>query len=146
VAKHGSNEVDFQIDIADGGSLSTAGAAGFSQYITKIGDYTVNREAKEATPFGVVDEQWLIGVMKKREPLTIEGWYDDTASSGPDAILNIGRITHAATRSVVLTFASGKTVSGEVWIEKYTRTLEIGEYHGFQAQLRFTGTITEAFS
>lgn len=145
MAKHGSNEVDFQIDASDGGALTTAGATGFVQYITKIGDYTVNREAKESTPFGVVDEQWLIGVIKRREPLTIEGWYDDDAA-GPDAILNIGRITHAATRSVVLKFATGKTVSGEVWIEKYTRTMEIGEYHGFQASLRFTGTITEAFS
>jgi len=145
MAKHGSNEVDFRIDIADGGALSTAGPTGFVQYITKIGDYTVNREAKESTPFGVTDEQWLIGIIRKREPIVIEGWYDDDAA-GPDALLNIGRITHAVTRSFELKFATGKTVTGECWIEKYTRTLEIGEYHGFQAQLRLTGTITEAFS
>jgi len=143
MAKHGSNEVAFEIDSADGGSLTT----GFgTNYVTKISDYVVNREAVESTPFGVVDEQYLIGIIRKREPLTIEGWYDDTATSGPDEVLNIGRRTHAATRSVVLTFATGKTVSGEVWIEKYTRTMAIGEYHGFAAQLRFTGTITEAFS
>jgi len=143
MAKHGSNDVAFEIDTADGQSLSTNFG---SNYVTKIGDYTVNREAVESTPFGVVDEQYIIGVIKRREPLIIEGWYDDTASTGPDEILNIGRKTHAVTRSVVLTFATGKTVSGEVWIEKYTRTMEIGAYHGFQAQLRFTGTITEAFS
>jgi hypothetical protein len=139
--KHGSNEVAFEIDISDGGSLSTSFG---STYLTKIGDSVVNREAVEATPFGVVDEQYIIGVIKKREPLVIEGFYDDTATNGPDAILNIGRITHAATRSTVLTFASGKTITGEVWIEKYTRTMSVGEYHGFSASLRYTGTITEA--
>lgn len=139
--KHGSNEVAFEIDVADGGSLSTNFG---TTYLTKIGDSVVNREAVGATPFGVVDEQFIIGVIKKREPLVIEGFYDDTASTGPDAILNIGRITHAATRSTVLTFASGKTITGEVWIEKYTRTLEVGAYHGFSASLRYTGTITEA--
>lgn len=139
--KHGSNEVAFEIDVADGGSLSTNFG---TTYLTKIGDSVVNREAVEATPFGVVDEQFIIGVIKKREPLVIEGFYDDTASTGPDAILNIGRITHAVTRSTVLTFASGKTITGEVWIEKYTRTLEVGAYHGFSASLRYTGTITEA--
>lgn len=139
--KHGSNEVAFEIDVADGGALSTNFG---TTYLTKIGDSVVNREAVEATPFGVVDEQFIIGVIKKREPLVIEGFYDDTASTGPDAILNIGRITHAVTRSTVLTFASGKTITGEVWIEKYTRTLEVGAYHGFSASLRYTGTITEA--
>lgn len=142
MAKHGSNEVLFEIDSADGGALTT----GFgTTYVMKIGDYVVNREAKEATPFGVTDEQWLIGIIRRREPLTIEGWYDD-AAAGPDAVLNIGRVTHAATRTFLLTFASGKTVGGECWIEKYTRTMEIGEYHGFSAQLRMTGTITEAFA
>jgi hypothetical protein len=137
--KHGSNEVTFTIDASDGGSLQDITA-----YLTKIGDTVVNREAVEATPFGVVDEQYIIGVVKKREPLTIEGFYDDTASTGPDAILNIGKVTHAATRSTVLTFASGKTITGEVWIEKYTRGMNVGEYHTFSASLRYTGTITEA--
>ena len=139
MAKAGSNEVQFQIDSTDGGTL-----ADITQYVTKIGDVVVNREAQEATPFGVVDEQYIIGVMKKRDPVVIEGFYDDVASTGPDAILNIGRVTHAVTRSTVLTFKSGKTVTGEVWIEKYTRTLEVGQYHGYSASLRLTGTITEA--
>jgi transcriptional regulator with GAF, ATPase, and Fis domain len=143
MAKHGSNEVAFEIDVTDAGALSSGLG---TNYITKISDYVVNREAVESTPFGVTDEQYLIGIIRKREPLTIEGWYDDTATQGPDEILNIGRKTHAATRTFLLTFATGKTVGGECWIEKYTRTMNIGDYHGFSAQLRMTGTITEAFA
>jgi hypothetical protein len=141
MAKHGSNEVAFEIDIADGGALSTSFG---STYLTKIGDSVVNREAVEATPFGVVDEQYIIGVIKRREPLVIEGFYDDTATTGPDAVLNIGKVVHAATRSCVILFATGKTITGEVWIEKYTRGMEVGGYHTFSASLRWTGTITEA--
>lgn len=140
MAKAGSNEVSFEIQVSDGGAASTGFA---SNYITKIGDVVVNREAVEATPFGVVDETYIIGVMKKREPLVISGFYDDTSTTGPDAVLNIGKITHTAPRSCTLTFKSGKTVSGTVWIEKYTRTLEVGNYHGYEASLRFTGTVTE---
>ena len=139
--KHGSNEVSFEILVSDGGAASTGFA---SNYITKINDVVVNREGVEATPFGVVDETYIIGVMKKRDPLVISGFYDDTTTTGPDAVLNIGRITHTAPRSCTLTLCSGKTVSGTVWIEKYTRTLEVGNYHGYEASLRFTGTVTEA--
>lgn len=138
MAKAGSNEVSFQIDTADGGTLGD-----ITQYLTKIGDFTVNREPKDSTPFGVTDEQYLIGIIRRREPVSLEGMYDDVAS-GPDAVLNIGRVTHAVTRSAVLTFKSGKTVTGEVWITKYTRGMEVGEYHTFSAEVRFTGTITEA--
>jgi len=141
MAKRGSSDVSFEIQISDGGASSTGFA---SNYLTKIGDVVVNREAVDATGFGVVDETYIIGVMKKRDPLVISGFYDDTASTGPDAILNIGKITHTAPRSTTLTFASGKTVTGTVWIEKYTRTLEVGNYHGYEASLRYTGTITEA--
>lgn len=141
MAKHGSNEVSFEIQISDGGAASTGFA---SNYLTKIGDSVVNREAVDATPFGVVDETYIIGVMKKRDPLVISGFYDDTATTGPDAVLNIGKITHTAPRSCTLTFSSGKTITGAVWIEKYTRTMEVGAYHGYEASLRYTGTITEA--
>lgn len=138
--KHGSNEVAFEIDVSDGGALSS----GFIQYVTKIGDVVVKREAKDSTPFGVDEETYLRGVIRRHDPLTIEGFYDDTGSTGPDAILDIGRVTHAVTRSFTLTFASGKTISGECWITEYTRTLEVGEYHGYKATLQMTGAITEA--
>jgi hypothetical protein len=140
MAKAGSNEVSFEILVSDGGAASTGFA---SNYITKINDVVVNREAVDATPFGVVDETYIIGVMKKRDPLVISGFYDDTATTGPDAVLNIGKITHTAPRSCTLTLKSGKTITGTVWIEKYTRTLEVGNYHGYEASLRYTGTVTE---
>lgn len=138
MAKAGSKDVVFKIDSTDGGSLT-----GITQYVTRIGEIVVNREAVDATPFGANDEQYIIGVIKRRDPLVIGGFWDDTASTGPDAILNINKVTHEATRSVEITLKTGKTISGEVWIERYTRTLEVGAYHGYEASLRFTGTVSE---
>lgn len=140
MSKYGSNAVALEIDTADGGSQST----GFIQYVTKIGDIVVKKESIESTPFGVTAESYLQGIIARHEPITIEGFYDDTATTGPDAILNIGKVTHAVTRTMTITLGGSKTISGEVWIESYQRTLESGQYHGYSATVRFTGTVTEA--
>jgi hypothetical protein len=136
--KHNSSESTIEIDVADGGSLSS----GFTQYVTKIGPFSTNRPSKDATAFNGIVEKFLRGVVLRHEPITIEGLYDDTATTGPDAVLDINKITHSATRSVVLTFASGKTASGEVWIEEYQITQEFEEYHMYSAVIRFTDTVT----
>lgn len=138
MAKGNSSEFLFEIDTADGGSLSS----GFTQYVTKFGDLDVKKESIESTPFGVTAEQYLQGVIKRHEPVTFGGFYDDTASTGPDVILNIGKITHAVTRSFSITLRSGKTVTGECWIEDYKITFESGSYHAYECTIRFTGTIT----
>ncbi len=137
--KHTSAEITLTIDSADGGTLQDITA-----YLTKIGDVEVSKGTVTSTPFGVSASAYLLGVIKDYPAFTIEGFYDDTASTGPDAILNIGSVTHAVTRSFVLTFASGKTITGECWITNYKRTAAVGEYHGFVATLQPTGTITEA--
>lgn len=138
--KHSSNEIVFEIDVSDGGALSS----GFTAYLTKIGDCEVSKGTVVSTPFGVSASEYLLGVIKDYPAFTIEGFYDDTASTGPDAILNIGSVTHAVTRSFSLTFGNSKSVSGECWITAYKRTQAVGEYQGFTATLQPTGTITES--
>jgi hypothetical protein len=124
--------------VADGGALSS----GFTQYVNKIGPFATKRPSKDSTAFNATVESFLRGIVLRHEPITIEGMYDDTATTGPDAVLDINKITHAATRSVVMTLAAGKTVSGEVWIEEYNITQEFDEYHAYAAVIRFTGTVT----
>jgi hypothetical protein len=62
-------------------------------------------------------------------------------STGPDAILNIEKITHAVTRSFSITLRSGKTITGECWIEGYKVSFDVGTYHRYEATIRFTGAI-----
>lgn len=135
--KHNSSEISFELDVSDGGAQSS----GFVQYITRIGDLEVNKGTVTSTPFGVSASEYLLGVIKDYPAFTIEGFYDDTAASGPNAILNG---THAATRTFTFGLGNSKSVSGECWITNYKRTTAVGEYHGFSATLQPTGTITEA--
>jgi len=136
--KHNSSESTIEIDKADGGVLTT----GFTQYVTKIGPFSAKRPSKDVTAFNATSETFLRGIILRHEPVTIEGLYDDTATDGPDAVLDINKITHAVTRSCVITLASGKTITGEVWIEEYNVTQEFDEYHLYSATLRFAAKPT----
>ncbi len=138
MAKGGSNEFKFEIDVADGGALSS----GFTQYITKFGDIEVKKESIESTPFGVTVESYLQGIIKRHEPIAFGGFWDDTVSTGPDAILNIDKVVHAVTRTYEITLKAGKTVGGECWIETYKVTFETGTYHVYESSIRFTSTVT----
>ena len=136
--KHSSVEFSFTIDKADGGAPEDITA-----YITKFGDIVVDKGSVVSTPLGVDAEEYLLGVITKYEPIVIEGFYDDTATTGPDAILNIGKVVHAVTRSAVATLATSRTIAGEVWITNYKRGVTVGEYTSFSATIQFTGAVTE---
>jgi len=138
MAKFSSPDVIFKFDIADGGSLTD-----ITTYITKIGDINITRPLVESTPFGTSTAEWLVSIFKKYEPITIGGFFDDTASSGPDAVFNIGRYVHAVTRSYEITLGTRK-LSGEAWIVSYKRMFTSGEYTQWEAEIQSTGTVTEA--
>jgi hypothetical protein len=147
MAKYSSPNVLFEIARSDGGALTTS----FTQYITKFGEINVARPLIESTPFGAAIAQFLVSIFKKYEPFTIEGYYDDTATTGPDAVLNIGKYTNAAYRQFSLTLGGSKTITGDgvastgggIWIVSYKRTFNVGEYHGYSCELQATGTIVE---
>jgi hypothetical protein len=136
--KHNSTEFTLTIDKSDGGALQDITA-----YLTKIGDVVVSKGTVVSTPFGATSSTYLLGVIKDYPAFTLEGFYDDTATDGPDAILNVGKVTHAVTRSFVLTVASGKTLTGELWITDYKRSFTVGDYTGFVATVQ-PQAVTEA--
>jgi len=139
MAKYSSPDVVFKIDKADSGALQD-----ITTYITKIGEINIARPMVDSTPFGTTQAEYLVSIFKKYDPITIEGFYDDTVTSGPDAILNIGAIVHSVTRSFEITIGSGKKISGECWIVSYKRTFNVGEYTTYSAEIQITGTTTEA--
>jgi len=140
LSKYSSTAFLFEIDKADSGALTS----GLTAYITKFGDVNVNKGAIESTPFGVSAAAYLGGVIKKYEPITIEGFFDDAAEPAPNAVLNIGLVTHAVTRSFSITVGTGETITGECWITDYKRGFTVGDYTTYSATIQPTGTITEA--
>jgi len=139
MAKYSSPDVVFKIDKADSGALQD-----ITTYITKIGEVNIVRPMVDSTPFGTDQAEYLVSIFKKYDPITIEGFYDDLATDGPDAILNIGAVVHSVTRSFELTIGSTKKISGECWIVSYKRTFNVGEYTTYSAEIQITGTTTEA--
>lgn len=139
MTKYASNSVVFKIDSADGGSLTDITA-----YLTSLNGIKVDRGMIEANTLGTTAATYLCEPIKSYEPIEGAGFYDDTASTGPEAILNIGRVTHTVTRSFELTIGGTKVVSGECWITSWSTEIEANNYQRFAFTLQPTGTITEA--
>lgn len=140
MAKRSSVDVIFEVDAADGGSLSS----GLTQYITKFGDLSFSKGTIPATAFGQTSEAFLLGLIKKYEPIQIEFWYDDGAAPAPNAIFDTTKVTHTATRSFSLTLGGTRVYTGELWITDWKVTMNIGDYHLCTATVQFTGDVNVA--
>jgi len=139
LAKYSSVDFLFEIDKADAGALTS----GLTAYITKFGDVNISKGSVDSTPFGVSAAEYLLGVIMKYDPITIEGFFDDAAEPAPDAVLNIGNYAHAETRTFLLTIGGAKTIGGECWITDYKRGFQVGDYTTYSATIQPTGTIGE---
>jgi hypothetical protein len=139
VSKYGSNQIVVKIDASDGGSLTD-----ITEYITRIGDLECDKGTVTSTPFGTDAAEYLQGVVKNYPSFILGGFYDDTASTGPDAILNIGKVTHSQTRTFEITTGGTNKISGECWLHNYKLTFAVNEYHNFEVAVQPTGVITQS--
>lgn len=139
MAKYGSNSVVIKLDSTDGGSL-----VDISQYVLGINGVSIEKLVEESHTFGDAWFEALQTGLSKMDDVELDLFYDDTASTGPDAILNIGTITHAATRTLEITYGSTKKSTVETWITKYQRLPKRGELTKAKATLKPTGSVTEA--
>lgn len=76
--------------------------------------------------------------------VTLEGLYDDTATTGPDVIFYNGGAALGQTRTYKETWGSTKTTTIEAVIMSYTRTPAPDGLTRFAVELQFTGAPTEA--
>lgn len=76
----------------------------------------------------------------------VEGLYDDTAVSGPDAVFRAAMPTGPASASsaLILTWGGTKTSTGQAFCTKFTRQASKNEITRFRATLKWTGQVTEA--
>lgn len=137
MANYGPDDFAIEIDTTSGGSLSS----GFKQYVREINGFKIAALTQESHSFGDTWVEHLFTGIKRAEDVTIKGFYDDTASTGPNVIFAGGVGT---TRSVVLTWGSTKTSSFEAVIISYERLAKIDELTMYEVVLRPTGTVTEA--
>lgn len=140
MAKYGSNSLVIQIDSTEGGSL-----VDISQYILTIGGVEVEAILQESHSFGDSWFEMLATGLRKMNPVVLGGFYDDTATTGPDAIFkNVQDSPADGTRTLVITWGGSKTTTVEVWIQKYARRAVRNELTAFEVTLQPTGSVAEA--
>ncbi len=107
-----------------------------------LDDVTLGIEVgtEEATAFGDEWEKHISTGIKRGDPITVGGHYDDTASTGPDAKLN----TLGTTVAIVITWGGTKTSTFDAIVKRYERLAKVGEMTRYVATLQPTGEITEA--
>lgn len=140
MAKYGSNSVQIDFDNSGGTPVD------MSNYIHELGPIKVaSAEMQESHAFGDAWKEFLATGVRMMEPFDIVGFYDDTATTGPDAIFNdVADGPADSTRTITVTWGGSKTTSVECWISAYQRAAVRGELHLFTVTLTPTGTVTEA--
>ena len=129
--------------------MATAGsvdvAVNFNGTVMTAHTITMNEVVKEAvleetTPFGVAWEESDYTGVKMVADITIEGLYDDTAVSGPDAVF--GAI--GTSGPLVLTWKTGKTTSCTALIRSFARIAAVKAMTRYRVVLKPTGAVVEA--
>ena len=137
MAQYSSANVVVDVD-DNGGSPQT-----FTAFVRAIGNISIEGIIQESTTFGVSWASYVSTAIKKMAPLTLGGFYDTTATSGPD-VLFAGYAGSTTTRTVKITYGGGKYTSFEALIQKYERMPKLGAMTEYQVTLQPTGTVTEA--
>jgi len=134
MAQYGS--VDLMIKIDNNASVATD----LSSYIDTINEFTVEALLQEGHAFGDEWVKQLFTGVKRGNALTVEGFYDDTAAAGPDAILNaIGD-----TRGVEIAWGGSNKSTFDAIITSYSRRPVRGELTRFSCVLTPTGEVVDA--
>lgn len=135
MAGYNSTNIVIEIDPSVGGALQNITAI-----VKAMGPIKVNGGVVETTPFGVAFPQFTATGMKPYGDVTLEFPYDDTATTGSDAVFKgVGEV-----RTFAVTYGSTKKTTGEVIILDYERPPVVGSPHLCKATLRYTGTVSEA--
>lgn len=135
MAQYGSNSITISFDDS-GGSLRD-----MSNYIREFNGVTLEAILAESQAFG---DSWFEAVatgMKKVEDITIGGYYDDTASTGPNVVFNA--VGNTTTRTLTVAWGGGKSTSVETVIQKYGRIPVLNDLTKFSVTVRPTGLVTE---
>lgn len=120
--KYGSASVVITCDDGPGGTART-----ITSYVTSISGIKKESITQEVSPFGQAYEQNLPTGKTKFADITIKGFYDTTATSGPHVVfLTPDTDPNGSTRTFTFAPGDSKTFTAEVMLESY----EVGASNG----------------
>ena len=117
-----------------------------TQYVQSITEFNTESIVEETHTFGdTFEEQTPIGLARLSD-ITIEGLYDDTVTVGPDALFanRTPESPDADTRTLKITWRSGKTSSVETRLKAYNRMADRNALTRYSVTLVPYGIVTEA--
>jgi len=125
----------------------TFGGTAMTAYIDEIDPFVVEALIEDGRPFG---SAWpvKIPVGEYEVPdISVGGFYDDTAVSGPDAKFGVAAMPTgpaSAAAALVITWGGTKTSTVNCFVKRYERIAKKNGVTRFKAMLAFTGQVTEA--
>jgi hypothetical protein len=138
MANAGSPDFIFMFDNVGGTPVN------MSQYLLSVGGVSVEAMTEESHAFGDSWQETLATGIRKMNPLDVEGLYDDVATVGPNAIFNdVADGPADTTRTMTITWRTGKTTSVETLIAKHERIASRGALTRYRTTLQPTGAVTE---
>lgn len=137
MAKYTGADLIVEFDNSSGASLQN-----MTQYVTDINGINIEAVLEETHTFGDAWVEALFAGLKKVGDITISGFYDDAATTGPDVIFNA--IGNTVLRRLKITWGSTKTSTVSTIIKSYNRTPSRGAITKFSVTLTATGAVTEA--
>lgn len=138
MAEYGPADIIIEFDDS-GGTLRV-----MTPYILTINGFDVEAAMEETTTFGLAWKTSKGTGVRMASNIVLGGNYNDTASTGPDAIFKtVVSGPSVATRTFKITYGSTNASSCETNIKKYGR--KPGKLlTKFEAELEPTGAVTEA--
>jgi len=137
MAKFNSRVSKFLIDNTSGTVCD------LSAYLTEISGIPGERETSDSTTIGDSGRERFPGL--ENGMIRIAGFFDDTTTTGPDAVL-AALLTHTA--AVDCNYGPKGSTTGfrrfdmDVWVRRYEVTSRVGEMVGFIAELEVEGQVT----
>lgn len=135
MANYSAKDMKIEFDATVGGALQdvTAVVMGFN-------GIEIEAILQEMTALGKSFAEWLYTGIQKAGSVVMDVLYDDTASTGSNAVFN----KPGEQRTLKVTWGGTKTTSVETLIQKVARVPKANNMTMMNVTLQPTGTITEA--
>lgn len=136
--KYGSQSVTISYDDGPGGSLQAV-----TGHILTMSGIKITSSLQASHAFGDSWEEHTPSGMKKMDPVTMTGFWDTTASTGPHVVfLDPDDGPQDSTRSLRIVFGDSKQLDVETRLMSYSVIGQNGNLTQFEAVIQPTGTAT----
>jgi hypothetical protein len=128
--KHGSSELTVAYDDA-GGTPRT-----ITNFILDMGGMKITSHTDPSTPYGASVMAKLPTGVSEIADMTLEGFFDDTATTGPHTVLGAPDTNpQGATRTLTVVVGNAKTWASEGYLLSYEVLAKAGNLTRFRATI-----------